>query len=1068
MLTFSANRDAWATIRGFFYQANLTVLRWLYLDDNQELELERGEDIDLVTSALSEPDVEKARLLEQVKVRETNVTLRTASAAEALANCACHLLSNPDSQLAFRYTTTSRIGLESPPLFENEAKPALEAWSELRAGRLPAEKSQEYLSSILTHLRARPRPEGVSEDTWDKFKNFLDGGEARLIRLVEAFEWSTGQSDLDALTETIIERLVIDRHATSVEEAATLHSWLLFRVFRVLSSRDMKRLTYHGLRVEVGAARATSGARTEQYERFFAIMQQLQSEIAAVRTEVEVQGQLARMASAKLHAYIASQIADLSEQHKAIAERILRQESVTPAEVEQAVAHLAAANEFDKAGALLALALSSLHHTGPHVSAGNLLSIWWSTPLPTDMALSLRLHVRALQIAIAIDRGLDYSRLADNAAVLAHRAGDAEGWALLSLALQVPSGVQDYLLPALNLVTTTAEEVDPLTGREIRPEWVLFAHIADVKSSADVWAWLDVVEQMTAAQRQAAFSATIASLSCMHMIDSIWLREADKSSGHQWLFTYQELKRIGDRALDLGLPELWACCVRAQIVVLSEYASDLEGAVHVGTQELAKTEDPTCAFLIEECIGRQYDFHHKPQQALEWLERAAARDTQDFAFDRLIVLLTLSRINSEVSVELAFAQASEAVLLARSREDVPTTALVRALGEQAVAAWRLGKNQAAFDALEEAVERLLDIQDESDRWKDLFMAVGHTSGYLGSVLAFGHPPEKVDSGEPYVAPIPGMFAVRLEHPKAALYRAGHQVAITTQLMWLADALGREERAAHWAARGLAIARLENRQAALATLALPSVPILVQSDRYLEALDSAREGTLVVCALQASYTPEQAPLDMQVDIAQAMGPKPSAVWDEAESMITSLTAPAFGVRLASLAFDDPVVCRLAAVDVAAAYRESAANASSPEVSTTAAELIEDIFVNRLPSADLLSRYDIEVVSSNPGLGFLANLGATLASDIALPTARRFHQNLLDYSKGSLTPLRGFEPRLLAPFFAKYWSDALSRKRLQFKVPALVQTELDAVLNSEAGGRAQGILNAVGLGLAVHLG
>ena len=41
------DRDAWPTIRGFVYQIELTIDRWLRLDQDHDLELEAGEDIEL-------------------------------------------------------------------------------------------------------------------------------------------------------------------------------------------------------------------------------------------------------------------------------------------------------------------------------------------------------------------------------------------------------------------------------------------------------------------------------------------------------------------------------------------------------------------------------------------------------------------------------------------------------------------------------------------------------------------------------------------------------------------------------------------------------------------------------------------------------------------------------------------------------------------------------------------------------------------------------------------------------------------------------------------------------------
>ena len=43
------DRTADAAIRGYVYQIDRTIERWLKLEPGQILELERGEDIDIVT-----------------------------------------------------------------------------------------------------------------------------------------------------------------------------------------------------------------------------------------------------------------------------------------------------------------------------------------------------------------------------------------------------------------------------------------------------------------------------------------------------------------------------------------------------------------------------------------------------------------------------------------------------------------------------------------------------------------------------------------------------------------------------------------------------------------------------------------------------------------------------------------------------------------------------------------------------------------------------------------------------------------------------------------------------------
>jgi len=68
------DNDASAAFRGFVYQVNLTLLRWIRLKAPQYLELERGEDIDLVTQAFFSDSADAEGRTEQIenRLRELN------------------------------------------------------------------------------------------------------------------------------------------------------------------------------------------------------------------------------------------------------------------------------------------------------------------------------------------------------------------------------------------------------------------------------------------------------------------------------------------------------------------------------------------------------------------------------------------------------------------------------------------------------------------------------------------------------------------------------------------------------------------------------------------------------------------------------------------------------------------------------------------------------------------------------------------------------------------------------------------------------------------------------------
>src|SRR5206468_2109132 len=106
--TFVVNkhRDAWKAIRGFYYQVQLSVLRWLEIESNEILYCESGEDIDHVKTVIDADADLQERLLEQVKVRR-RITLNSAEAVSALARFREAVTNNPAVRVLYRFSTTA-------------------------------------------------------------------------------------------------------------------------------------------------------------------------------------------------------------------------------------------------------------------------------------------------------------------------------------------------------------------------------------------------------------------------------------------------------------------------------------------------------------------------------------------------------------------------------------------------------------------------------------------------------------------------------------------------------------------------------------------------------------------------------------------------------------------------------------------------------------------------------------------------------------------------------------------------------------------------------------------------
>jgi len=246
MVTFRRlrDRDAWPIFRGYVYQVDLTIERWLALAADEMLELERGEDIDLVAGALRANDeAARSRLLNQVKCREARLSLRSPEALEAVANFVEHRTANPQARLRFCFTTNATVTCEQPAVFEPHT-PAISVWARLQRGELPPDEAAKACKRIQDFLSCQTKPKKLNEGTWGKFLSFLKSAtDKEFAATVCNFEWQTGQVDAQAMTMRIKSLLVEQGHASSEDAASSLYSRLFLHVFKTLCLPGAKVLT---------------------------------------------------------------------------------------------------------------------------------------------------------------------------------------------------------------------------------------------------------------------------------------------------------------------------------------------------------------------------------------------------------------------------------------------------------------------------------------------------------------------------------------------------------------------------------------------------------------------------------------------------------------------------------------------------------------------------------------------------------------------------------------------------------------------------------------------------------
>ncbi|MEG4940748.1 hypothetical protein [Microcoleus sp. F4-D5] len=233
------NRDASDTIRGYVYQVDLTIERWLSLQPGEFLELECGEDIDLISRSLSG---EEERRLEQVKNYNSSVTLW--SAVTAIANFVEHRKNNLQQRLKYIYTTTASVTRERPSPKMLKKKEGIFVWEQIRQGTLTEISQNEALEGIRIIISKDSKPEKFSDTTWAVFRKFIiTCSNNKLLDLICNFEWSTNAPDPQSLRPRILKTLIQQEYATNEIQAKEQYQRLFLYVFKLLSQPDIKQLT---------------------------------------------------------------------------------------------------------------------------------------------------------------------------------------------------------------------------------------------------------------------------------------------------------------------------------------------------------------------------------------------------------------------------------------------------------------------------------------------------------------------------------------------------------------------------------------------------------------------------------------------------------------------------------------------------------------------------------------------------------------------------------------------------------------------------------------------------------
>ena len=244
---YNPQRDAWKTIRGFVYQVELTVIRWLTLAKDAVLYCECGEDIDQVRQLLEADTTSQERLLEQVKVR-ARITLNSEEVITSLVRFRESARENPHIHIHFRFATTATPGREQNATFPRRLT-GIEAWNALREGQFSNDEVQEFVGALRTLISRASCPKDLHENVFRQFQANIAAADASQIvqNLIQRCEWATGLPEPRQLRNEIQSLLLTQARVHHAKEAQQLTEVLTVYVLRLLTDKGEKRLTVEDL-----------------------------------------------------------------------------------------------------------------------------------------------------------------------------------------------------------------------------------------------------------------------------------------------------------------------------------------------------------------------------------------------------------------------------------------------------------------------------------------------------------------------------------------------------------------------------------------------------------------------------------------------------------------------------------------------------------------------------------------------------------------------------------------------------------------------------------------------------
>ena len=384
--------------------------------------------------------------------------------------------------------------------------------------------------------------------------------------------------------------------------------------------------------------------------------------------------------------------------------------------------------------------------------------IWYNSPIPTQVPVSLRLYLRSLQIQLTQlqEKNIDYLYTDFE------KLGRSHGLDEMSLGLyhftsyriKLANGSIDaitHLLEAEKLLPDVVHFQDKESDGPTFANafWLTFASL---KEPQDYQKWFDKFDELGLDKNSYDPSTNFAYISGGLSL-SISLPTLQQNIGNE--NTLELLNGVVEHAQKRNLELLAAYAIKNIVAVLGSMDQLRQAETFITGHQSLLSNHPIYQVLVIGELGHQYYLSGQKEQSLRQLQQVIDIEIPDFFTERIEFLKDYAKATADLKeANRLFIQALEIVQRASSYYK-PQEQLAL-YGEIGISYMNLRDYKQSIQVLEKGYDILYHAYEDTDDYKCLVIRYGHTANYVSQFVVDDYASYKA-LGEDYVVPIQGFF-----------------------------------------------------------------------------------------------------------------------------------------------------------------------------------------------------------------------------------------------------------------------------------------------------------------------